>query len=50
MYAFRDQSDEAMHWLDHAYAQKDAYLYSIKRDPLLKYVEGDTRYKALLKK
>ena len=30
VYAFRGQSDEAMHWLERAYAQKDAGLYFVK--------------------
>jgi TolB-like protein len=50
VYAFRDQSDEAMHWLERAYAQKDPYLYKIKGDLLFKNLAGDPRYKAFLKK
>jgi TolB-like protein/Tfp pilus assembly protein PilF len=50
VYSYRGQVDEAMHWLDRAYAQKDSGLYAIKGDPLLKNVESDPRYKALLKK
>ena len=50
VYAFRGQTDEAMHWLERAYAQKDAYLYSVKRDSLLKNLENDPRYKAFLRK
>lgn len=29
-YAFRGQSDEALHWLERAYAQKDPYLCYLK--------------------
>jgi TolB-like protein/Tfp pilus assembly protein PilF len=50
VYAFRGQSDEAMHWLERAYAQKDPYLYSIKGDPLLRNLEDDRRYKVFLRK
>ncbi len=50
VYAFRGQSDDAMQWLERAYAQKDPYLYKIKCDPLLKNLEGEPRYKAFLKK
>jgi TolB-like protein/Tfp pilus assembly protein PilF len=50
VYAFRGQSDEAMHWLERAYVQKDAYLFSIKGDPLLKNLEADPRYKVFLRK
>jgi TolB-like protein len=50
VYAFRNHPDEAMHWLERAYAQKDGGLYAIKRDWLLKGLEGDPRYKAFLRK
>ncbi len=50
VYAFRGQQDDAMHWLERAYAQKDVGLYAIKGDPPLKYLESDPRYKAFLKK
>jgi TolB-like protein/Tfp pilus assembly protein PilF len=50
VYAFRAQSDDAMHWLERAYAQKDTYLYSIKSDALLENLKGDPRYKAFLRK
>jgi len=49
VYAFRGQRDEAMHWLERAYAQKDVGLYYIKGDPLLKNLESDPRYKAFLR-
>jgi adenylate cyclase len=50
IYAYRGESDEAFKWLDRAYAQKDALLHQIKGYPLLKSLEGDPRYKALLRK
>jgi TolB-like protein len=50
VYAFRGQLDEAMHWLERAYTQKDPYLYSIKTDTLLKNIEGDPRFTAFLRK
>ena len=51
VYAFRGQSDEAMHWLERAYAQKDPYLSGIKGDWLfMKGLETDPRYKAFLRK
>jgi tetratricopeptide (TPR) repeat protein len=49
-YAFRKQSDEAMHWLERAYAQKDSGLVYVKVELPLKNVEGDPRYKAFLRK
>jgi TolB-like protein/Flp pilus assembly protein TadD len=50
VYAFRGQSDEAMHWLGRAYAQKDSGLYYIKGELPLKNLESDPRYKAFLRK
>jgi TolB-like protein/Flp pilus assembly protein TadD len=50
VFAFRGQSDEAMHWLDRAYAQKDPWLFHIKGDWLMKGLEADLRYKAFLRK
>jgi tetratricopeptide (TPR) repeat protein len=50
VYAFRGQSDEAMQWLERAYAQKEPYLYQIKDSPLMKGLEADPRYKAFLRK
>jgi tetratricopeptide (TPR) repeat protein len=50
IYAFRGQSDEAMDWLERAYAQKDPDLYSIKSDLPLKSLAADPRFKAFLRK
>jgi tetratricopeptide (TPR) repeat protein len=50
VYAFRGQSDEAMHRLERAYAQKDSGLYTIKSEIELKNLQGDPRFKAFLKK
>jgi tetratricopeptide (TPR) repeat protein len=50
VYAFRGQSDEAIHWLDRAYAQKDPSLYYIKGELPLKSLEADRRFKAFLRK
>jgi tetratricopeptide (TPR) repeat protein len=49
VYAFRGQPDEAMHWLERAYAQKDVSLFYIKGDPPLKSLEADPRFKAFLR-
>jgi len=49
-YALRGQADEAMHWLERAYAQKDVNLSYIKVDLLLMNLEGDPRFKALQRK
>jgi len=50
VYAFRGQSDQAVHWLERAYAQKERYLFRIKGDRLLKNLEGDPRFKAVLRR
>jgi predicted Zn-dependent protease len=47
VYAFRGQSDEAMLWLERAYAQKDFSLYLIKAW-LPSSLVADPRYKAFL--
>jgi hypothetical protein len=50
VYGFRGQSDEAMHWLERAYVQKDPSLYQIKSHLALKGLAEDPRFKAFLKK
>jgi TolB-like protein len=50
VYAFRSEPDEAMHWLERAYAQKDPWLFRIKTNWLMKGLEADPRYKAFLRK
>jgi TolB-like protein/DNA-binding winged helix-turn-helix (wHTH) protein len=51
VYAFRGDPNEAIKWLDLAYAQKDSgMLPLIKGDALFKKIEGNPRYKAFLKK
>jgi hypothetical protein len=49
-YAFRKQKDLAFEWLDRAFAQRDNGLYTLKGAPLLKNLEGDSRYKAFLRR
>jgi tetratricopeptide (TPR) repeat protein len=51
VYGFRGEADEALKWLERAYAQKDSTgLSIIKGDPAFKKIEGDPRYKAFLRK
>jgi TolB-like protein len=50
VHAYRGELDHAFKWLDRAYSQRDAELYWIKGDPLLKNLEGDPRYKEFLRK
>jgi tetratricopeptide (TPR) repeat protein len=50
VYCYRHELDEAMRWLDRAYAQRDAFLIYIKGDPSFKNLETDPRFKAYLRK
>jgi TolB-like protein len=50
VFAFRGQSDEAMHWLERAYVQKDPSLYWIKAEMPQKTLASDPRFKAFLRK
>ncbi len=50
VFAFRGQTDDAMHWLERAYVQKDNVLYMVKFDLPLKSLAADPRYKAFLRK
>jgi TolB-like protein len=49
-YAWRDEQDHALEWLERAVKQRDGGLVNIKVDPLLRKLHGDPRYAALLKK
>jgi TolB-like protein/Flp pilus assembly protein TadD len=50
VYALRGESDEALHWLERAYTQKDAELYVVKSEAELQNVRSDPRFKVFLKK
>jgi tetratricopeptide (TPR) repeat protein len=50
VYAFRGESNEALKWLDRAYAQKDIFLYNLKFSPPFQNLREDPRYKVFLKK
>ena len=50
VYAFRDQSNEALKWLDTAYMQRETALLILKSQLMFDKLEGDPRYKAFLKK
>jgi eukaryotic-like serine/threonine-protein kinase len=50
VYAFRGEVDPAFAWLDRAYEQRDPGLSDMKGDPLLKNLEPDPRYNALLRR
>lgn len=50
VYAFRGEVNSAFTWLEQSYVQHDGGLAEMKGDPLLKNLERDPRYAALLKK
>ena len=47
-YAFRGQRDEAFHWLERAFEQRDGGLAELKYDPLMRDLHADPRWAALL--
>ena len=49
-YSYKGDKDKAFAWLDRAFKQKDAFLWFIKADPLLRNLADDPRYKAFLRK
>ncbi len=49
-YAFRGEADRAFEWLNKAYAQHDGGLPFLRGDPMLRNIEHDPRYAAMLKK
>jgi adenylate cyclase len=49
-YAYRDEHDHALDWLERAYRQKDASLDEIVGEPLFGNVADDPRFKAFLRK
>jgi tetratricopeptide (TPR) repeat protein len=50
VYSRRGEKDRALDWLERAYAQRDPGPISVKCDPLLRSLQGDLRYTALLRK
>ena len=49
-YAYRDDHDLALQWLERAYRQKDTGFVEIIGEPLFKNLANDARYKAFLHK
>lgn len=50
IYAYRGDKDRAFEWLERAFDSRDSDLTDIKGNPMLRNVERDPRYAALLKK
>ena len=49
VYAARGDVDRALSWLERAYRQRDAGLLAITHDPMLKRLEGNPRFRAILR-
>lgn len=49
-YSGTDQKEEALYWLERAYASHDTELYWLKAEPMFKSLHGDPRYEDLLRK
>jgi TolB-like protein/Flp pilus assembly protein TadD len=50
VYAYRGEAEQALHWLDRSYVQKDSTLYMVKGEWPLRGLAGDPRYQAFLRK
>ena len=50
IYAYRGDKDQAFHWLDRAYKQRDSGLIELKGDSLLVSLVSDPRWNVFLKK
>jgi tetratricopeptide (TPR) repeat protein len=50
VYAYRGDVERAFEWLERAYQLRDSGMQDIKGDPLLRRIQLDPRYSAMLKK
>jgi eukaryotic-like serine/threonine-protein kinase len=50
IHAYRDEADQAFTWLNRAYMQHQSSENFVNRDPLLRNLWSDARYKAFLRK
>jgi TolB-like protein len=50
VHAYRGEVDQAFNWLDKAYMRRDNGLTNFTRDPFLRNIQGDPRYKAFLRR
>jgi TolB-like protein/DNA-binding winged helix-turn-helix (wHTH) protein/tetratricopeptide (TPR) repeat protein len=48
-YAYRNEKGLALQWLERAFAQRDAGLIEIAREPLLKNIAAEPRFHAILR-
>src|SRR5439155_25572970 len=50
VYAYRGEKDRAFEWLERARQQRDPGLSSLRSDPFLAHLQGDSRWDVLLRK
>ena len=50
LHAFRGETNEAFHWLERAFAQRDPGITDLKADVWLSSIRGDPRYAAMLQR
>lgn len=50
LYAYRNEKEQAIHWLKKAYEQNDSWLTWIKGDPLLRNIRSEPEYLNILNK
>jgi TolB-like protein/Flp pilus assembly protein TadD len=50
VYAYRGQSDEAMHWLERSYTQKEPFLFFVETEMAPTMPADDPQFKAFLRK
>jgi TolB-like protein len=50
VYAYRGQSNEAMHWLERSYTQKEPFLFFVKTEIAPTMPADDAQFKAFLRK
>ena len=50
VHAYRGEADQALVWLERAYVQRDFQLTFVGRDPMMRNITGDSRFKAFLRK
>jgi serine/threonine-protein kinase len=48
-YAYRNEKQLALQWLERAYAQRDAGLMEMVGEPLLKNISAEPRFHAILR-
>ncbi len=48
-YAYRNENDRALEWLDQAYAIRDSSILNVIDEPLMKSLDDDPRYKEFVR-